>query len=103
MSMLDGFSGYNHIMLKPYDQENKECTTPWGMPMYAKIPSGLMNVGENFQTAMEIAFSEEKDKFISIYLYYIIVYLNSESEHFQHLKQVFEKCRKFAISLNPKK
>jgi hypothetical protein len=52
---------------------------------------------------MYIAFTEEKYKFIVIYLDYITMYSNSENEHLQHLKQVFEKCRKFGISLNPKK
>ena len=36
--------------------------------MYAKMPFGLMNVGETFQRAMCISFSDEKDKFIVIYL-----------------------------------
>jgi hypothetical protein len=62
-----------------------------------------MNAGETFQRAMDIEFVEEKDKFIVIYLDDITVYSNSDSEHLQHLKQVFEKCRKFGISLNPKK
>jgi hypothetical protein len=103
MSMLDGFSGYNQIMVHPDDQEKTTFTTPWGTFMYAKIPFGLMNAGETFQRDMDIEFVEEKDKFIVIYLDDITVYSNSDSEHLQHLKQVFEKCRKFGISLNPKK
>jgi hypothetical protein len=71
MSMLDGFSGYNQIMVHPDDQEKTTFTTPWGTFMYAKMPFGLMNAGETFQRAMDI--------------------------------RVFEKCRRFGISLNPKK
>jgi hypothetical protein len=48
MSMLDGFSGYNQIMVHPYDQEKTTFTTPWGTLMYAKIPFRLMNAGEIF-------------------------------------------------------
>jgi hypothetical protein len=103
ISMLDGFSGYNQIMVHPDDQEKTSFTTPWGTFMYAKIPFGLMNAGETFQRDMDIKFVEEKDNFIVIYLDDIIVYSNSDSEHLQHLKQVFEKCKKFGISLNPKK
>jgi hypothetical protein len=51
---------------------------------------------------MDIAFVEEKYKFIVIYLDDITMYSNSDIEHLQHLKQVFEKCGKFGISLNPK-
>jgi hypothetical protein len=31
------------------------------------------------------------------------VYSQSDDEHLRHLRRVFEKCRKFGISLNPKK
>jgi hypothetical protein len=49
MSMLDGYSGYNQIIVHPEDQENRTFTTPWGTFMYEKIPFGLMNIGETFQ------------------------------------------------------
>lgn len=45
----------------------------------------------------------EKDKFVLIYLDDIIVYSSSHQDHLQHLKKVFLKCRRFGISVNPKK
>ena len=36
--------------------------------MYVKMPFGLMNAGDTFQRAMDIAFSEEIGNFIVIYL-----------------------------------
>ena len=71
--------------------------------MYAKIPFGLMNVGATFQRAMDIAFVGLKDKFVLIYLDYLIIYSNSHEEHLQHLRRVFLKCRQFGMSMNPKK
>jgi hypothetical protein len=103
MSMLDGFSGYNQIMVHPDDQEKTTFTTPWGTFMYAKMPFGLMNAGETFQRDMDIDFVDEKDKFIVIYLDDITVFSYSDDEHLKHLRRVFQKCRKFGISLNPKK
>jgi hypothetical protein len=47
--MIDGFSGYNQIPVFPEDRENMVFTTHWGMLMYAKMPIGLMKVGETFQ------------------------------------------------------
>ena len=38
-----------------------------------------------------------------IYLDEITVYSKSDEDHLKHLKQVFDKCRKFGLSLNPKK
>ena len=52
---------------------------------------------------MDIAFVGERDKFIVIYLDYLIVFSKSDAEHLVHLKQTFEKCHKFGLSLNPKK
>ena len=103
MSMLDGFSGYNQVLVHPDDQEKIAFTTPWGTFMYSKMPFGLMNVGATFQRAMDIAFSEEKDKFVVIYLDDIIVYSKIDEKHLQHLERVFLKCLKFGVSLNPKK
>jgi hypothetical protein len=56
MSMVDGFSGYNQVSVFLEDREKMAFTTPRGTFMYAKMPFGLMNVGENFQCAMDITF-----------------------------------------------
>jgi hypothetical protein len=71
--------------------------------MYAKIPFGLMNAGATFQRAMDIAFIREKDKFVVIYLDDITMFSQSDKEHYDHLKRVFLKCRKFGLFLNPEK
>eukprot|EP00253_Pinus_taeda_P019320 PITA_19320 len=103
MSFLDGFSGFNQIVVHPDDQEKTAFTTSWGTFMYAKMPFGLMNAEATFQRAMDIAFVGEKDKFVLIYLDDITVYSSSHQDHLQHLKKVFLKCRRFGISVNPKK
>jgi hypothetical protein len=71
--------------------------------MYMKMPFGLMNAGATFQRAMDITFVEELGRFIVIYLDDVTGYSQFDEEHLQHLRRVFEKCRKFGISLNPKK
>jgi hypothetical protein len=43
ISMLDGFLGYNQIMVHLDDQEKTTFTTPWGTFIYAKMPFTLMN------------------------------------------------------------
>jgi hypothetical protein len=40
---------------------------------------------------------------VVIYLDDITIFSTSNKEHLQHLKQTFEKCRRYGISLNPKK
>jgi hypothetical protein len=85
------------------DREKTTFTTPWGTFTYAKMSFGLMNVSATFQREMDIVFADEKDKFIVIYLDDITMYSTSDKQHLEHLKRVFHNCRKFGISLNPKK
>ena len=62
-----------------------------------------MNVGDTFPCAMNIAFAKEKDKFVVVYMDDITVYSRSDREHIKHLEKVFLKCRKYGISLYPRK
>jgi hypothetical protein len=89
MSMLDGFSRYNQIMVHPNDQEKTKFKTSWATFMYSKMPFGLMNAGETFQRSMYIVFVDEKDKFIVIYLDDITMYSISDEEHLKHLRRDF--------------
>lgn len=50
---------------------------------------------------MDIAFTKEIHDFLVIYLDDITVFSKSNNQHLDHLRQVFIKCRKFGISLNP--
>jgi hypothetical protein len=84
-------------------EKRQAFTTPWGTFMYAKMPFGLMNAGETFQRAMEIAFIGERDKFVVVYLDDITIFSKLEREHCCHLRRVFLKCKRFGLSLNPKK
>jgi hypothetical protein len=71
--------------------------------MYVKMPFGLMNTGTTFQRVMDTTFMEESGKFIVVYLDDVTVFSRFDDEHLRHLRRVFEKCRRFGISLNPKK
>eukprot|EP00253_Pinus_taeda_P026646 PITA_26646 len=62
-----------------------------------------MNAGETFQRAKDIAFAEEKDKSVVVYLDDITVFSKKEEDHLKHLERVLLKCRRFGISLNPTK
>jgi hypothetical protein len=103
MSTIDGFFSYNQIVVNEHDKEKTTFTTPWGTFMYEKMPFGLMNIGATFQCTMDIAFIGERDKFVVIYLDDLTVFSKSDEDHLLHLKQTFEKCQKFGLSLNPKK
>jgi hypothetical protein len=103
ISMLDGFSGYNQIRVKEEDRHKTTFTTPWGTFEYLRMPFGLSNVGATFQRAMDYAFRGLIGKIIEIYQDDLTVFSKDGKSHIGHLKQVFERCREFGISLNPAK
>jgi len=103
ISLLDEFSGFNQILIHPDDQDKIIFTTPWGTFKYVKMPFGLKNAGATFQRAMDIAFAKEIHDFLVIYLDDLTAFSKSDQEHLEHLRQVFLICRKYGISLNPKK
>jgi hypothetical protein len=67
MSMLDGFSGYDQVLVAKRDMYKKNFTTPWGTYSYIRMPFDLMNAGETFQHAMDFTFSDYLFKFIVVY------------------------------------
>jgi catalase len=103
ISLLDGYSCYNQIVVCEEDKEKTSFTTPWGTFMYDKMPFEMMNVGATFQRAMEINFVGEKDKFMFIDSDDITIFLKSDDENLQHLEQVFRKCNRYRISMNLRK
>ena len=50
-----------------------------------------MNVLAIFQKRINSVLEEHLDKFIITYLNNIIIYSNSEEEHFQYIKQVLQR------------
>jgi hypothetical protein len=48
MSMLDGFFGYNQVLVRKEDQNKTTFTTPWGTFEYLRMPFGLLNAGGTF-------------------------------------------------------
>ena len=53
------------------------------------MPFGLKNAEDTFHQAMDIAFSNEKDVFLVVYLDDLIVFSSSNDEHLHHLRIIF--------------
>jgi hypothetical protein len=62
-----------------------------------------MNTRATFQREMDIYFKGLISQSMVVYLDDITVYSKKREYHPKHLKQIFERCRKYGISLNPKK
>jgi hypothetical protein len=49
LCLLDGFSGYNQVLISHPDQLKTIFKTKWGTYAYWKIPFRLINARVNFQ------------------------------------------------------
>jgi len=58
ISMLDGFSRYNQVLVAEEDIPTTSFITPWETYAYAYMPFGLKNVGVIFQRAMDHDFKD---------------------------------------------
>ena len=103
VSFLDGFSGYNQVLVHPNDQLKTTFRTKWGTYAYQKMLFGLINAGATFPRAMDIAFKGLVKKSVVTYLDDITVYSKKRSDHLRDLKQIFQRCLRYGISLNAKK
>ena len=100
-SLLDGFSSYNKVLIAEEDRLKTTFRTKWGTFAYRRMLFGLINVGANFQRAMDIAFHGLIGRSVVVYLDDVTIFPKKREEHAFHLKQIFEHCRKYGISLNP--
>jgi hypothetical protein len=103
ISMLDGFSRYNQIRVKEEDKHKSTFTTPWDTFEYLRMPFGLSNGRATFKRVIDYSFRGLIGKLIEIYQDDLRVFSKDGKSHTGHLKQVFERCREFGISLNPAK
>ena len=67
------------------------------------MPFGLINAGATFQRAMDITFRSLIGHSVVVYLNDVTIFSKKREEHAFPLKQIFERCRKYGISLNPRK
>jgi hypothetical protein len=103
LSLLDGFSGYNQVLMSPSDQLKTTFRTPWGTYAYKKIPFRLINAVATFQRAMYIDFLGLINQSVVVYVDDVTIFSKNKEDPMSHLRAVLERCHKFIISLNPKK
>jgi hypothetical protein len=98
MSMLDGFLGYNQVLVVEEDREKTSFITPWETYAYAKMPFGLKNDGATFQRSMDHAFSGFIGKFMPDYQDNLIFHSKTRDDHLHHLR-IFLKYANYVVSL----
>ena len=84
-SLLDGFSGYNQVLVSEEDLLKNTFRIKWGTFSYKRMTFGLINAGETFQRAMDIAFQGLINKCVVVYLDDVTVYSKNREDRIQHL------------------
>ena len=102
LSFMDGFSGYNQIMMAPEDREETSFITEWGTYCYRVMSFRLKNAGATYQRADTTLFHDMMHKDVEVYVDDMIVKSRDRAYHWAAL--VFSKrIRCFRLRLNPKK
>ena len=67
------------------------------------MPFGLKNPWAIYQRAMVALFPDTIHKEIEVYVDDMIVKSQSEEDHIVNMQKLFDRTRKFKLSLNPNK
>ncbi|KAL5541528.1 hypothetical protein UlMin_009238 [Ulmus minor] len=65
---LDGYSGYNQIVIAPNDQHKTTFTCPYGTFAFRRMPFGLCNAPATFQRCMMAIFTDMVEQFVEVFM-----------------------------------
>ncbi|CAN6677798.1 unnamed protein product [Malus baccata var. baccata] len=97
---LDGYSGYNQIVIAPDDQEKTTFTCPFGTFAYQRMPFGLCNAPATFQRCMVSIFSDYVERIIEIFMDDFSVFGNSFDNCLDNLTLILKRCVETNLVLN---
>ncbi|CAN6706481.1 unnamed protein product [Malus baccata var. baccata] len=100
---LDGYSGYNQIVITPEDQEKTTFTCPFGTFAYRRMPFGLCNAPAIFQRCMMSIFSDYVEKIIEVFMDDFSVFGDSFDGCLHNLSLILKRCVETNLVLNWKK
>ena len=90
--ILDGYSGYNQIVMDPKDQEKTTFTCPFGVYAYKKMSFGLCNAPTMFQRCMLAIFSDLMNKCIEVIMDDFSVFGSSFDLCLANLEVLLKRC-----------
>ena len=103
LSFMDGFFGYNQIMMAPEDREKKPLITEWDTYCYRVMSFGLKKAGATYQRVATTLFHDMMHRDVEVYMDDMIVKSRDRADHWVALERFFQSIRCFRLRLNPKK
>ena len=97
---LDGYSGYNHIIISSEDQEKTTFTFLYGTFSFRRMPFGLCNALSTFQRCMMAIFSNMVEKTIELFMDDFSVLGKSFDNFLENLRQALIRCEETNLVLN---
>ena len=97
---LDGYSGYNQIVVDPNDQEKTAFTYPFGVFAYRQMPFGFCNAPATFQRCMMAIFADMVEKCIEVFMDDFSIFGSSFNCCLANLERVFQRCEETNLVLN---
>jgi len=90
-SKIDLRSGYHQIKIRPQDIPKTAFSTRYGLYEYLVMSFGLTNAPAYFMYLTNSVFMPELDKFVVVFIDDILVYLENEQDHAEHLRVVLTR------------
>ncbi|KAL5563392.1 hypothetical protein UlMin_033139 [Ulmus minor] len=97
---LDGYSGYNQIVIAPEDQHKTTFTCPYGTFAFRRMPFGLCNAPATFQRCMMAIFTEMVEHFVEVFMDDFSVFGDSFGLCLDNLAKVLKRCEETNLVLN---
>jgi hypothetical protein len=92
-SKKDLRSGYHQINIRPQDIPKTAFSIRYGLYKYLVMSFVLTNAPAYFIYLINSVFMPELDKFMIVFIDDILVYLENEEDHAEHLRIVLTKLR----------
>ena len=97
---LDGYSGYNQIVIAPNDQHKTTFTCPYGTFAFRRMPFGLCNAPATFQRCMMAIFTDMVEQFVEVFMDDFSVFGDSFDSCLGNLAKVLQRCEETNLVLN---